>query len=63
MMVTRILFKVLILFLFIFYFIMVKSFYKSLTWSEKEILRKATCLLRFRKEFPKIGDKTYFSYN
>ena len=42
---------------------MVKSFYRSLTWSEKEILRKATCLLRFRKEFPKIGDKTYFSYN
>ena len=41
---------------------MVKSLYKSLSLNEKEDLRKAVCLLRFRKEFPKIGDTTYFSY-
>ena len=41
---------------------MVKSLYKTLSLNEKDDLRKAVCLLRFRKEFPKIGDTTYFSY-
>ncbi len=41
---------------------MVKNLYKQLSVAEKEDLRKAVCLLRFRKEFPKIGDTVYFSY-
>ena len=41
---------------------MVKSLYKYLSLTEKTDLLKAIHLLRFRKEFPKIGDTTYFSY-
>ena len=41
---------------------MVKNLYKSLSLTEKADLQKAVNLLRFRKEFPKIGDTTYFSY-
>ena len=48
--------------IFLIFHFMVKSLYKSLSLNEKEDLRKAVCLLRFRKEFPKIGDTTYFSY-
>ena len=41
---------------------MVKNLYKSLSITEKTDLLKAVNLLWYRKEFPKIGDTTYFSY-
>ena len=41
---------------------MVKNLYNSLSLTEKTDLQKAVNLLRFRKEFPKIGDTTFFSY-
>ena len=41
---------------------MAKNIYKKLSLCKKEELRKATCLLRFRKEVPNFGDTTYYTY-